>query len=149
MAETTTAITACDIRIWLDNAAGVQKDISGSSNQISANFDLELGAFRVFGGRWMKRLEGGKDASFALQIVYTTAADEGYDLLKQWYFAASPGDRTLTLYVPDKDVGSDVYECEAKIDNFAFPLNAGSAEPVIVTLNLLPNGEVTHSTSAT
>ena len=31
MAESTTIVNACDVSIWLDNAAGTLKDISGTS----------------------------------------------------------------------------------------------------------------------
>ena len=149
MVQTSTPITGCDAGIWLDNLGGTQKDIGGSTNQYSLNFDMELGMLRTFGSRWPKRIECGKDASFGLQIVYSTAADEGFDILKKWYFATSPGSRSIKFYLPDKNVGSDVFSAEVKIDSFNWTVSAGSAEPVIVTLNLLPDGEVTHASNAT
>jgi hypothetical protein len=149
MVQTSTAITACDAGIWLADEAGVQKDISGSSNQVTMNFDNELGMFRTFGSRWPRRLECGKDAAFALQTIYTTAADEGYDLLKNWFFANPSGSRLLTIYLPKKNVGADVYEGLFKLDNYTVPANAGSAEPVIATMNVLPDGEVTLAVNAT
>src|SRR5512139_574153 len=148
MTQTTTAVNACDVAIWLDNAAGTQKDISGSTNTASMEFTNQLGAVRTFGTRWMTRLECGKDATFALSVTYTTATDEAIDILKNWYFN-NPGNRTLTIYIPDKNVGSDVYECEARLESLDIPVESGSADPILVTATLKPNGEVTLTTNAT
>jgi hypothetical protein len=149
MAQTTTGITACDAGLWLDTAAGTATDISGSSNKISMNFNQEIGDKNTFQSKWKRRFECGKDASFTLEVIYTTAADEGFDILKDWFFAAAPGDRTLTVYLPNKNVGSDVYAAEVKIESLAWDAEAGIGDPVMVTASLLPNGEVTHSQAAT
>lgn len=149
MAATTTAVNACDAGVWLDDDAGVPKDIGGSSNQVTLDFSNELGEFRVFASKWPRRLECGKDARFRLRLVYTTATDEAVDLLKTWYFATTPGNRTLTVYIPDKNVGSDRYQAEVKIDTFTVPVDRGDAGPIMIDLNLLPDGDVTHSISAT
>lgn len=148
MTQTTTAVNACDVAIWLDDDAGVPKDISGSSNTASMNFSNQLGAVRNFGTRWQIRLECGKDATFDLSAVYSTAADEAVDILKNWYFN-NPGDRTLTIYIPDKNVGSDMYQCEARLQDLKIPVEAASADPIVVTATLLPNGPVTLTTNAT
>ena len=148
MAQTTTAVNACDVAIWLDNASGTQQDISGSTNTASMAFTNQLGAVRNFGTRWMIRLECGKDATFNISAVYSTAQNEAIDILKNWYFN-NPGDRTLTIYIPDKNVGSDVYECEARLENLNIPVEAGSADPIVVTASLKPNGPVTLVTNAT
>ena len=148
MAQTTTAVNACDVRVYLDNASGTPIDISGSSNTISMSFTNQLGAVRNFGTRWQIRLECGKDATFALSAVYSTASDEAIDILKNWFFN-NPGDRTLTVYIPDKNVGSDVYECEARLESLNIPVEAGSADPIVATCNLMPNGPVTLTTNAT
>ena len=149
MAQTSTGINGCDVAIWLDKAGGTLTDISGSSNKIDLNFDQELAMFRTFGSKWPKRLECGKDASFALDVIYSSAADEGLDILKDWFFATDPGARTLKIYVPDKNVGSDVYSCEVRIENLTFSAEAGAADPIMVSASLLPDGEVTLVTNAT
>jgi hypothetical protein len=148
MTQTATAINACDASIWLDNASGTLKDISGSSNTINMDFDNELGALRNFGSRWNIRLECGKDATFALSAVYSTATDEAVDILKNWYFN-TPGDRTLKVYLPNKNVGSDVYSGEFRLEKLSIPAESGKAEPIMVTATLRPNGAVSLTTNAT
>lgn len=149
MAQSTTAINACDASIWLDDDANTLQDISGSSNSVDINFDHDLGQYITFQSKWPNRLECGKDASFSIQAVYSTASDEAWDLLKQWYFATSPGERSLNIYLPDKNVGSDKFSCEARIENLSFTMTGGEADPIIVTATLLPSGAVAHTTAAT
>lgn len=149
MAQTTTGFNACDIAIWLDDDTGTLKDISGSSNSVDLNFDNTLGLYRTFGSTWPRRLECGKDAQFTLQILYSSAADEGADLLKTWYFANPPGQRTLKIYSPDKNVGSDVYAAEVMVENVTWSGEAGNADPIMISATLRPSGEVTWTTNAT
>lgn len=149
MSATSTAVNACDAGVWLDDDAGVPKNISGSSNQVTLDFSNEIGEYRAFGDKWPRRLECGKDARFRLRLIYSTASDEAVDILKTWFFADTPGNRTLTVYVPDKNVGSDRYQGEVKIDTWTGSLDRGDAGPIMVDLNLLPDGAVTHSVAAT
>ena len=149
MAETTTAINACDVKVWLDNAAGTPTDISGSTNACSMEFENNIGELRVLETRWPLRLSCGKDATFSLVVVYSTAADEGSDLLKDWFFSATVTARTLSIYVPDKNVGSDKYSGEVVMENFSVPINAGEAQPIPVSCNLRPSGTWTLTTNAT
>lgn len=149
MSQTTTQISACDVSVWLDNASGTLTDISGSSNSVNLNFDKEIGMLRTFQSRWPVRQECGKDAQFELIVVYSTAADEGSDILKDWFFESDPGVRTLKVYVPDKNVGADVYSAEVRMENLNFPLSSGNADPVQVTARLLPTGAVSLTTNAT
>jgi hypothetical protein len=149
MAQTTTAISACDVGIWLDDDAGTQQDISGSSNEVDMAFEQNIGEFVTFGSRWPVRQECGKDASFTVQIVYSSAADEAFDILKTWFFSNTPGQRTLSVYIPDKNVGSDHFTCEVRIASFNFTPSRGEAGPIIVSAELLPDGEVTHTTAST
>jgi len=149
MAQTTTAITACDASIWLDKLAGTPVDVSGSSNSVALNFSQNLDAQYTFGSRWPRRFACGKDAAFTLVIFYTSTADEGFDVWKNWFFAAVPGTRTLTIYLPTKNVGSDRFQCEVHLESADIPATAGEGTPVMVTLSLLPDGEVTHSVAAT
>jgi len=150
MAATTTGFNACDVAVWIDNSGGVPTDISGSSNNLDVNLDNNLGDFVVFQEQWPKRLECGKDAQFTLRVVMSSTADEGWDLLKDWFFTSgSPGDRTLTFYGPSKNVGSDKFECEAKLENLTWVYDRGEPSVVLVTAILKPNGAVTHSDVAT
>lgn len=149
MAQSTTGINACDVSIWLDDNADSLKDISGSSNQLDMNFDHDLGQYTTFQSKWPQRLECGKDASFTLQVIYTTASDEAFDILKQWFFATSPGERSFNVYLPDKNVGSDKFSCEVRLQNLSWTATGGEADPIIVTATLLPSGAVAHTTAAT
>lgn len=149
MAQSTTVVNACDASVWLDDALGTPTNISGSSNVVNMDFDQELGEFRTFQSKWKGRLECGKDAAFEIILLYSTTANEAYDILKTWFFAASPGDRSLSVYLPDKNVGSDHYSAEVKLDDFNVPSNHEDPGPITVTMHLLPNGEVSHDTAAT
>ena len=149
MAETTTAINACDVKVYLDDANGTPVDISGSTNACSMEFENNIGELRVLVTRWPIRLSCGKDATFSLVVVYSTAADEGSDILKDWYFSDETGTRTLTIYIPDKNVGADKYSGEVVMENLAIPVNAGEASPIPVSTNLKPSGSWTLTTNAT
>jgi hypothetical protein len=149
MAETTTAQSACGIEVWLDDDAGVQKDLSGSSSRLSMDFENMLGGYRVFTTEWMKRMECGKDATWTINAVYSTGGDEAVDLLNNWFFSDPPGDRTMTVYIPNKNVGSDTYQGEFKIESFNYTADPSDPGPIAVTFVVRPSGEVTHSTSAT
>lgn len=149
MAQTTTAVNACDASVWLDDATGELRDISGSSNNVEINFDHDVEAFVTYQAKWPRRLECGKDASFTLHVIYTEAANEGYDILKNWFFATAPGARSLHIYIPDKNVGSDHFSCEARLDSLAFSADRSTAAPIMVTAVLLPDGEVSHTDLAT
>lgn len=149
MSQTTTDITPCDASIWLDNAAGVLKDISGSTNAVDLSFTKVIGQLSTFQTRWPRRQECGKDAVWTLTIVYSTADDEAMDILKTWYFQTAPDLRTCTVYLPDKNIGSDMYSGEFRCQDLKIPVSSGNADPVTVTATLVPSGEVTLSTAAT
>src|SRR5512139_3171847 len=100
MAQTTTHVNACDASIWLDTAAGVLTDISGSSNSVTMNFSREVGELRTFQVKWPVRLGCGKDAEFTLRAVYSTAAAEAVDIIRDWFFANDPGSRSFQVYIP-------------------------------------------------
>jgi hypothetical protein len=149
MPQTTTDITACDVSIWLDNAAGTLKDISGSTNTADLAFSKVIGELRTFQTRWARRQECGKDCVWTLTIVYSTASDEAMDILKTWFFQSAPDLRTCTVYAPDKNIGSDMYSGEFRLQDLKIPLSSGNADPVTVTATLVPSGEVTLATAAT
>lgn len=148
MSQTTTAVNACDVAVWLDDAAGILRDISGSSNVVTINFDNDLGEVQTFGSNWKIRLECGQDASFEIVAIYTTTTNEAVDILKNWFFGTR-GDRSLSIYIPDKDVGSDHYSAEVKLDDWEFSASHDDPGPIAVTMRLLPNREVTWTTAST
>jgi hypothetical protein len=149
MAQTTTHVNACDASIWLDNAAGTPTAISGSSNSITMNFSRELGELVTFQQKFPVRLGCRKDAEFTLRVVYSTDTDEGMDVLKNWYFADDPGSRTLHVYIPDKNVGSDHYYGEVTIGSFNFNADPSDPAPIAVEANLLPDGAITLTAAST
>lgn len=149
MATTSTSFNSCDASVWLDDSGGTPRDISGSSNQLDVNLDHELGDFVVFQDKWPQRLECGKDATFTLRVVTSTTANEAWDVLKDWYFATAPGDRTFTFYMPNKNVGSDKFECQARIENLTWTIDRSEPSAILVTATLRPDGAVTHSDVAT
>jgi len=145
MALTTTALNSCDVVLELcdGETPAVAHDISGSSNSIDLNFDHEICDFRVFGSCYPGRLECGKDASVTLNIVYSSAADEAWSLLRDWYYGVcNPGQRCLHIYIPNKIAGADHFWGDFFIQNLSWTLTAGDACPIMVTASLLPDGEV-------
>jgi hypothetical protein len=147
MAQTTTERTACDVLIWLDNGSGTLTDISGSANSMDMSFTNNIGDFRTFGARWTKRTVCGSDASFTLNAVYTTASDESYDIIKDWWTgAAYDDDRSLRIQIPDNEANSEQWDMEVVLENFDMTLDSGEGGPIMVTASLLPNGAVVHGT---
>ena len=149
MAQTTTAINACDVVVSLDNVSGTLTDISGSSNEVSMDLGQNIGEIATFDGDWMLKASCGKTVSVSLNVVYTTTADEGLDILRDWFFATSPGSRTVQIDVPDSTAGSDRYSGEFVIESLNIPLTAGEASPVLVSATLSNDGAFAHSTITT
>ncbi len=149
MAKTTTAANACNGSIYLDNAAGVLTDISGSSNSVTISITDDFGTASVFQNEWPIRKQCGKDASFDLKVVFSTTATEAYQILKNWKLASPEGTRTLNIYVPSKNVGSDKWVAEVYIESMEIPMDRGEAGPIMVSAKLLPDGAVTCVVNAT
>lgn len=136
MPETTTAKNACDIKLLVDNSSGILVDISGSANRVEAAFTQQMGEYPVFGGAWVKRLICKKDATVTVQIVYTTAANEGWKLLKDWWNNYNDQPRTIRWMAPTDEVGADDFHGEVLIDSMTVPFDGGQAGPVMVALTL-------------
>jgi len=149
MAQTTTAIDACNAVIFLDNAGGTPTDISGSTNRAKSNLSQDLARYHPHGSDWPKRLDGERDGSFILTVLYTTTADEGFDILRDWMLAASPGARSIRIDAPDSSIGSDRYTAEVRIEDLHWELGADKGGPVAVTARLMPDGAISHATIAT
>lgn len=150
MPRTTTARNACDAALWADNASGTPIDVSGSMNQIRMTFTNELGEFRVFGAEAVQRLCCGLDGVFEIDVWYTTAASEGRDLFLTWQFGATRcTPRTISVYLPDKNVGSDHFSGEFLIETMDIVADRGDAAPMPITLRLLPDNGINRVTNAT
>ena len=150
MATTSTARNACDVAIWLDTDAGMATGISGSMASAAIDLQATLGEYQVFGDCCMQRLECGVDATITLNVLYTTAASEGRDILSSWWAQGCSKDaRTLAIYLPDKNVGSEKWSGEFRLEGLSFGIDRGSASPMPVTAVLRPHGCVSHTTAAT
>jgi len=143
MADTTTAFTACDVVAELDDASGVLRDISGSTNKIEADFKNNIGEFRTRGGsQWKNRIQCGKDASVKLTGIASTAVNEIRDIILNWFFNGS-GLRTFRWAEPAGTAGSKRFSGEFVLDSFKFSDDASEANPVLYEVSLLPSGAIT------
>lgn len=144
MPATTTAFTACDWKIEIDDSGGTLQDVSGSSSTLDANFDNDIGEFRVFGSEWKNRIQCGKDASFKLKGIATSGANEIRDLIENWFFSGS-GLRSFQFSSPGGNSGDIVYAAEVVLKTFKFSGDASSADPVMYDIELAPSGPVTRT----
>jgi hypothetical protein len=141
MAATTTAFTACDWVLELADETDTLQDVSGSSTTCDVNLDNQIGEFRPFGTQWKTRTQCGKDASFKIKGIATTAANEIRDLIKNWYFNGS-GPRRFRLSEPGGNPGDERYLATCFLKSYKFSGDANSADPVMYDIELVPTGEV-------
>jgi len=143
MAQTTSAVNSCAAVVKLDRLDGTLTDISGSAASITPAFGLTLGEYRVYADRSAHQLDGGRTAGVTLNVLYSTAADEGWDILRRWYFATNPGARTLHWYTPDETkVGGDHFSCEMRIADLKWRVDASRGGAIVATATLVPDGAV-------
>lgn len=145
------SVNAKDVAIYLDDENGVLVEISCQANSVQFTVTQDLGEYKVFQKRWMKRLAGGKDGTFQIDIVFTTGQDEGYALIRDWVMDddESPQPRTLRIIVPRNDSGSDSYQAEVLVASEDVPLDATEAAPIMVSVELRPDGPITHEVTTT
>ena len=150
MAATGTPRNACDVAIWLDNAAGTPVDISGSSNQVDIALDFKLGEYTVFGACCTYRLECGSDATITLNAIYSTAAAEARETLHLWATqGCEKNARTISVYLPDKNVGSEKWSGEFRLESLNITADHNDAGPMPITAVFKPHGCVTYTVAAT
>jgi hypothetical protein len=140
MPATTTATNACGVSIFLDDAGGTLRDISGSSNEVNLKFSNSLGEYKVFGDSSTYRIECAQDASLEMTILYTRTNNEGMDILKNW--RETRGARTVQINMPTNTPGADRYTGEFFYEDIDIPLKADEAKPVMCKVTLKPNGYV-------
>lgn len=143
MPQTNTAINFCDAVIEVDNDGGVLTDISGSSNSVTLSPDVLVGEAGTFGDKWAVRLTCGLDLPITIVVLYTTAANEGWDILKEWFFTYFGAARSVRIRTPDATAGSDSIAGEFILDDMSWTGEARQGDPVLITANLLPSGEIT------
>lgn len=145
MAQTTTSVNACDVTIEVDNAAGSLVDISGSSNQCSISISSNTGQTFTFDGDWALQKICKKSASISVQAVYSTTDAEAANVLLDWWFGSSYNTaRTVEINIPDQSSGSDTYSGEFMLSSANIPLSAEDAAPILVSFELLNDGEFTR-----
>ena len=139
-------VNACDVVIKLDNAAGVLQDISGSSNEVGFNFDADIAEFTVFGYMWYGRLCCRKKGAVSMNLWCSTTADQGFDIIKNWWDVDPCALRTLEVFIPDDTAGSDKWSGEFMLAHFDFTASSDEAGPIAVKVDLLPR-EAIHLTA--
>lgn len=150
MPATETAINACDVVLHVDDADGIPVDISGSANSLNPQFTTDMGEYNVFGAGWRQRLMCMRDATITLQVVYSAAADEGFQLLKSWFANQHTLRKTLRWMVPDDSVGSDDQSGEFFLSQWSYTATAGEAGPIMASFTLVQAGSgVNFGTVAT
>jgi len=142
MAQTTTAVNACNIVIALDTDAGVLADISGSANAISLEFTINAAEGYTFDGDFPIRKTCGKNCTGSLTSVYTTTADEAWDLIKGWYHVYDGAARTLRIDIPSTGGGNDRYEGEFVLLSYSHEMTADEAGPIMVECEIAGDGEI-------
>ncbi len=142
MADTTTAMKHCNIKISLDKADGSLVDISGTSNEVTPSFEVPIEEWRVFGSTGMKRTVGcARDAKYKCKIVCSTAVDEAWHIIKNWWFNGDPGvARSFRIELPDGASGSDRIDQEVILAPLSIPFDAKSGGPVVAEFELQLNG---------
>lgn len=148
MAQTTTAQNACDVVISLDDDGGSLVDVSGNANQLDWTFTVGVGEWWNFGFPWPKRLTCSLDGSASLIVTYSTAADEGYRIIADWFENSQGAARTFRWDTPDTSAGSHRIQGEWVLQDFAASLVAGEGGPITVTATLLTDGPQVFSTIA-
>ena len=149
MTDSTTIINACDASIWVDNGSGVLTDISGTSNAVTIALSNKVGDAPVFGSHWPRRKMCGKDCQIDLSILYSTAADEALDILRDWILSNSTAPRSFAVYLPNKNVASDKYYGEFVLESLNIPATAGEGKPIEAKAKLLIDAALTHTNVAT
>jgi hypothetical protein len=145
MAQTQTAVNACDVNIHLDNAAGNLTEISGSSNQCSLDITRNVAEVFTFDGDWSIKKSCKSSISVSIQALYSTIQNEAVDVLEDWIFDQPTASKTLRIDVPDSSVGSTRYEGEFIIESYGVPLAASEAGVIVCSATLSNDGAVTRS----
>jgi hypothetical protein len=148
MAQTTTSENACDVKIQIDNSSGAPTDVSGSSNQASMSMAVDSAETSTFDGQWKIRKSCKTSVSVSLQVLYSLTADEGLDIMRDWFFSSPGTPRTVTVNVPDDTAGSDRYSGEFVLTSFDIPLSADDAGIILCSASLENSGAFAHNTVA-
>ena len=137
MAQTTTAVNACNAVIKIDKANMAAIDVSGSANAVQLRFTNRYNQWKHYDSDKQTRVLIGQEIQADITVLYSTADDEGLDILRSWCLGTLSGTdaRTLTVYIPDDDEGSDYYQAEMVPINWGTGLDADGAGPIEVSVS--------------
>jgi len=147
MPQTTSAASFLDCKIKLDNAGGTLRDISGSTTQINPEFIHTIGRAHTGDTKWALKVDGTKDATMTVNVVYSQGANEAFQMLLTWWFTDPPGRRSIEVYIPDEDAGADIFYGEVKIGTLRWNGDYSSSDPIIATVVLETDGPFHHTTA--
>lgn len=142
MAATTTAFGPGNLALRVNDAGGTLRNVSGSTGKVSSNFETKIGEFHVFGENYPIRTPGKKNATFTVTGVATTAINELRDLIENWYWGANDAARYFEIDLPDSDPGSIRYSGNVLLKSYKFDADAGSENPVMFEIELMPTGAI-------
>lgn len=146
MPQSTTAANGINSAVRIDDTAGLLTDISGTGNNWDLSLDNLTGQAFTFAGKWPITLDGKKNATLTLKVVFSPTASEGADLLRDWF--NNEGNRTVQIDHPDGSVGSERLVGEFKLDDLAYSGSAEDGVPMMYEATLLPSGTLTLTTIA-
>lgn len=146
MAQTTTAVNACNVVLSIDNASGVPVDVSGSSNQAGINMTVTTAETNTFDGQWAIKKACKTAASLSVTATYSVTETEGYNILADWIFNSPTTSRSVTIDIPDSTVGSDRYTGEFVLESLDVPLSADDAGVILAAAALSNDGAFVRST---
>ena len=134
MAQTTTAVDACNAVIKVDSSTGVATDVSGSANAVRLRFTNRYNQWKHYDSDHPTVLLIGQELTADITVLYSTADDEGLDILRDWCTGALTGTdgRTVTVYIPDDDEDSDYYQAEMVPTSWTAGLKASDSGPIEV-----------------
>lgn len=148
MAQTTNAINACNVVLTVDDSTGTPVDISGSSNQASMDFSLQVAETFTFDGDWAIKKSCKKSVALTIQTLYSLSDAEGSNIMEDWFHNSSGTSRTVTIDVPDGTGGSFSYSGEFILESYGLPVSADDAGVILMSFSLSNDGAVTRAAVA-
>lgn len=148
MAQTTNAVNACNVVLMVDDSTGVLVDISGSSNQASMDFSLQVAETFTFDGDWAIKKSCKKSVALTIQTLYTLNDAEGSNIMEDWFHNSSGISRTVQIDVPDGNGGSFRYSGEFILESYGLPVSADDAGVILMSFSLSNDGAVSRAAIA-
>lgn len=133
--------------ISLDNASGVPVDISSTCGTCEIDMEKATGTLFVANSRFRQVVDGGGlSCTVTLTVYRTSASNEAYRLLNDWYLENNPGSRTLTIDHPTTGAGNMRLTGEFALQSFQLARREpGSGDPETLQAVLVSDGSYTHS----